>query len=193
MAEDEKRTQQGLLDKAGAEAARLSRGLAETEASLNAAQGRLRHLDANFAELSNERTRLAGALDEANERSEHERANQRTRFEALQARAATEKPLGEAREQMERSVADGALETARKDFARVAREVMALQRSQAALEAPPSRAPPTETEGSEGGIARPRARRLLFRVLFGGILPRVSSERARSQLIYRKERARPRL
>ena len=249
MAEDEKRAQQNLLDKAGAEAARLSRKLAETEASLNAAQGRLRHLEANFAEISIERTRLASALDEANERNEHERANQRTRFEALQARAAaSEKLLGEAREhliaraeeirdydrrvgaialerdglqtrladleaegitrnselreieqaksalidrgaalaraftakeaaleraeqlaaalnqrleameaaraadkltaeqtieelkttlqreQMERSVADGALETARKDFARVAREVMALQRNQAALE-----------------------------------------------------------
>ena len=251
MAEDEKRAQQGLLDKAGAEAARLSRKLAETEAALNAAQGRLRHVEANFAELYNERARLASALDEANERSEHERANQRTRFEALQARAAaTEKLLGEAREhllaraeeirdydrrmgatalerdalqarladleaeritresefteidqaratlmersaalaraftakeaaleraeqtiaalnqriestgnaagrrqadarsrrsrsstprcsreKMERSVSDGALETARKDFARVMREVMALQRQQASLEA----------------------------------------------------------
>ena len=36
---------------------------------------------------------------------------------------------------MERAVADGALETARKDFARVMREVMALQRNQASLEA----------------------------------------------------------
>ncbi len=250
MAEDEKRAQQTMLDKASAEAARLSRKLAETEAALNAAQGRLRHLEANFAELSLERTRLAGALDEANERNEHERSNQRTRFEALQARAAaTEKLLGEAREhliaraeeirdydrrmaavslerdaiqsrvsdleadrikresefkeleqnkatlidrtaalaraftakeaaleraeqtvaalnarvealesaraadrltaeqaieelgaalkreQLERSVANGALETARKDFARVAREVMALQRDQASLEA----------------------------------------------------------
>ncbi len=250
MAEDEKRAQQIMLDKAGAEAARLSRKLAETEAALNATQGRLRHVEGNFAELSIERTRLASALDEANERSEHERANQRTRFEALQARsAASEKLLGEAREhllaraeeirdydrrlrstalerdamqtrvsdleadrikresemteveqakatlidrtaalarayttkeaaleraeqlvaalnqriesmellqtadrltaeraieelktavqreQMERAVADGALETARKDFARVAREVMGLQRSQASLEA----------------------------------------------------------
>ncbi len=250
MAEDEKRAQQIMLDKAGAEAARLSRKLAETEAALNAAQGRLRHLEANFAELSIERTRLAAALDEANERNEHERANQRTRFEALQARAAaSEKLLGEAREhllaraeeirdydrrlraigsnatacrrgcpiskrtassresefnrdragqghadrphrgagarlhhqgsrartrradggraqrtagsdgsgaaadrltaeqaieelntalqreQLERAVADGALETARKDFARVAREVMSLQRNQASLEA----------------------------------------------------------
>ena len=101
MAEDEKRAQQSMLDKAGAEAARLSRKLTETEAALNAAQGRLRHLEANFAELSIERTRLAGALDEANERNEHERANQRTRFEALQARAAaSEKLLGEAREHL---------------------------------------------------------------------------------------------
>ena len=250
MAEDEKRAQQIMLDKAGAEAARLSRKLAETEAALNATQGRLRHVEGNFAELSIERTRLASALDEANERNEHDRANQRTRFEALQARAAaSEKLLGEAREhllaraeeirdydrrlratalerdamqtrlsdleadrikreselteaerakttlidrtaalarayntkeaaleraeqlvaalnervealeaaraadrltaeqtaeelksalqreQMERAVADGALETARKDFTRVAREVMSLQRNQAALEA----------------------------------------------------------
>jgi crescentin len=98
IAEDEKRAQQGLLDKAAAEGARLSRKLAETEASLNAAQGRLRHVESNFAELNTERARLARALEEANERSDHERANQRTRFEALQARAgATEKLLGEAR------------------------------------------------------------------------------------------------
>jgi chromosome segregation ATPase len=98
IAEDEKRAQQALLDKASVEAARLSRKVAETEASLNAAQSRLRHVEANFAELNTERARLARALEEANERSEHERANQRTRFEALQARAgATEKLLGEAR------------------------------------------------------------------------------------------------
>jgi len=252
MAEDEKRAQQGSLDKASAEAARLSRKLAETEASLNATQGRLRHIEANYTEVNTERARLATALDEANERSEHERANQRTRFEALQARAgAGEKLLAEAREhllaraeeirdydrrmsalaierdaiqarvsdleaerikreselreagqahstlmersaavaraftakeaaleraeetiaalservsaleaaraadrqvaeqaieelngalkreKLERAVADGALETARKDFARVAREVLTLQRNQAALEAAP--------------------------------------------------------
>ncbi len=252
MAEDEKRAQQASLDKAGEASARLSRKLAETEASLNAAQGRLRHVEANYAELNTERTRLAAALDEANERNEHERANQRTRFEALQARAgATEKLLSEAREhllaraeeirdydrrlsasaierdaiqvrvsdleadrirrdselreieqarstlmersaalaraysakeatleraeetiaalnervgaletareadkqiaeqaiedlnaalrreKLERAMADGALETARKDFARVAREVMTLQRNQTAREAAP--------------------------------------------------------
>ena len=101
MAEDEKRAQQGMLDKAGAEAAALSRKLAETEASLTAAQGRLRHVEANFAELSTERARLASALDEANERSEHARTTQRTRFESLQARAAaSEKLLGEARDHL---------------------------------------------------------------------------------------------
>jgi len=101
MAEDEKRAQEASLDRAGAEQARLSRKLAETEASLNAAQGRLRQVEANFAELSTERARLATALEEANERAEHERANHRTRYDALQARAgATEKLLGEAREHL---------------------------------------------------------------------------------------------
>jgi chromosome segregation ATPase len=101
MTEDEKRAQQISLDKSSAEAARLSRKLAETEANLTAAQGRLRHVEGNFAELSNERTRLAGALEEANERHHHELTTQRMRFEALHARAAaSEKLLGEAREHL---------------------------------------------------------------------------------------------
>jgi crescentin len=101
LAEDEKRAQQTSLDKASADAARLARTLAETEASLNATQGRLRHVEANFAELSNERTRLVGALDDANERHGHELASQRSRFDALQARtASTDKLLGEAREHL---------------------------------------------------------------------------------------------
>jgi crescentin len=99
MAEDEKRAQQASLDRSTADAARLSRKLAETEASLNAAQGRLRHVEGNFAEISNERSRLAAALDEANERHGHDLASHRTRFDALQARAmATDKLLVEARE-----------------------------------------------------------------------------------------------
>jgi chromosome segregation ATPase len=101
MLEDEKRAQQVSLDKMSAEAARLSRKLAETEASLTATQGRLRHVDGTVAELNTERTRLAGALDEANERHEHELTTQRMRFDALQARAsASEKLLGEAREHL---------------------------------------------------------------------------------------------
>jgi len=101
MLEDERRTQQALLDKASADAARLARKLAETEASLNAAQGRLRHVEANFAEVSTENSRLTAALDQANERHNHELTTQRMRFDALTARAqATEKLLVEAREHL---------------------------------------------------------------------------------------------
>jgi len=101
MIEDEKRAQQISLDKISAEAARVSRKLAETEASLTTTQGRLRHVEGNFAELSSERARLATTLDEANERHEHELTTQRMRFDALQARAsASEKLLGEAREHL---------------------------------------------------------------------------------------------
>ncbi|MFY9684643.1 MAG: hypothetical protein WAJ88_02495 [Pseudolabrys sp.] len=101
MLEDEKRAQQISLDKISAESARLSRKLAETEASLTATQGRLRHVDGTVAELNTERARLVSALDEANERHEHELTTQRMRFDALQARAsASEKLLGDAREHL---------------------------------------------------------------------------------------------
>jgi len=101
MAEDEKRAQETLLEKAGAETARLSRKLAETEAALATMQGRLRHVEANFAEVNTERARLVSALDEANERREHENTTLRMRFDTLQARAgATEKLLVEAREHL---------------------------------------------------------------------------------------------
>ena len=101
MIEDEKRAQQLSLDKISAEGARLSRKLAETEASFTATQGRLRHVEGNFAELNSERTRLAATFDEAKERHAHELTTQRMRFDALQARAtASEKLLGEAREHL---------------------------------------------------------------------------------------------
>jgi crescentin len=99
ITEDEKRAQQTLLDKASAETARLSRKLAETEASFHAVQGRLRHVEANFTETSTERARLATALDVANERHERERSNQSMRLDALKARtAALEKVVADARE-----------------------------------------------------------------------------------------------
>ena len=101
MIEDERRAQQISLDKISADGARLSRKLAETEAGLTASQGRLRHVEGNFAELSTERTRLASAFEEAKERHEHELTTQRMRFDALQARAsASEKLLGDAREHL---------------------------------------------------------------------------------------------
>ena len=101
MADDEKRAQQATLDKMNSDASRLSRKLAETEASLSATQGRLRHVEGNFTEVNNERARLVSALDESNERHDHELTSQRMRFDALQARAtATDNLLGEAREHL---------------------------------------------------------------------------------------------
>ncbi|MCF8478632.1 MAG: hypothetical protein K9G60_16515 [Pseudolabrys sp.] len=101
MADDEKRAQQESLDKMSADAARLTRKLTETEASLGATHSRLRQVEGNFAEINNERARLVAALDEANERHDHDLSSQRMRFEALQARAAaTDNLLGEAREHL---------------------------------------------------------------------------------------------
>jgi crescentin len=101
MAEDEKRALQASLDKSVTDAARLTRKLAETENSLTTVHGRLRNVEANFAEISTERGRLSTALEETHERHEHERNSARIRFEALQARvAATEKLLGEARDNL---------------------------------------------------------------------------------------------
>lgn len=101
MADDEKRAQQASLDKASTDAARLARKLTETEAALNAAQGRLRHVEANFVEVNSERARLTAALDETNERHDHDLTSQRMRFDALQARAlSTDNLLIEAREHL---------------------------------------------------------------------------------------------
>jgi crescentin len=101
IADDEKHAQQVLLDRASIDAAQLSRKLAEQEANLNAAQGRLRQVQANLAELTAERNRIAGALDESNERHEQELTSQRMRMELLQTRMmAGEKLLGEARQHL---------------------------------------------------------------------------------------------
>lgn len=101
LTEDEKQSLQASLDKTLGEAARLARKLAETETSLATSQGRLRHVEANFTEISTERTRLANALEEANERHEHELTSQRMRFEAMNVRsAASDKLLNEAREHL---------------------------------------------------------------------------------------------
>jgi chromosome segregation ATPase len=101
LTEDEKQSLQASLDKTLGEAARLARKLAESETLLVTAQGRLRHVEANFAEVSTERTRLANALEEANERHEHELTSQRMRFEAMTVRSsASDKLLNEAREHL---------------------------------------------------------------------------------------------
>ena len=94
-------------------------GDSATETALNATQGRLRHIEANFADVSKERGRLAAALDSATERHDHELSSQRMRFEALQARAlATEKlPVG-----------------TREHLLAKAEEVLALQRGRDAVD-----------------------------------------------------------
>ena len=89
--------------------------------------------------------RAYNAKEAALERAEQTIAALAQRVESLEMLGAADKLAAEQtieelkaavkREQIERSVSDGALETARKDFARVARDVMALQRNQAALEA----------------------------------------------------------
>ncbi len=85
------------------------------------------------------------AKESALERAEETIGALSDQLAALEAARATDKQIAEQaieefgaalkREKLERAMADGALETARKDFARVAREVMALQRNQAAQEA----------------------------------------------------------
>jgi crescentin len=85
------------------------------------------------------------AKEAALERSEQTVAALNLRIESMELVQAADRLTAEQmieelntrlkREQIERAVADGALETARKDFTRVAREVMSLQRNQASLEA----------------------------------------------------------
>lgn len=99
IAEDEKRAQQTLLDRASVDAARMTRKLTEIEASFNAAQGRLRHAEAAITEANIENARLVTTLDEVNERHERDRSSQNIRYDSLQARAATlEKVVTDARD-----------------------------------------------------------------------------------------------
>jgi len=101
LCEDEKRALQISLDKTIGESARLARRLTEAEANLSAAQGRIRHIETNLAELTAERTRLASTVEEINERHASEFATQRMRFEALQARSqACDKLLNDARDHL---------------------------------------------------------------------------------------------
>ena len=99
--EDEKRAQHASLDRATGEVARMSRRLFETEAMLKTAQDRLRQLEGDFANAHADRARLMTAMDEVNERHQHELAHQRKQLETLQARAkANEKLLVDARDRL---------------------------------------------------------------------------------------------
>ena len=110
------------------------------------------------------RRRPIAALNERIARLEGEIARRASRPPKRRSRSST---AALRREKLERAMAEGALETARKDFARVMREVMALQRSQAAREPGPNPSPPTPPDAikiTEGDcrIAGPKARRCRF-------------------------------
>jgi chromosome segregation ATPase len=99
LSEKEKSAVQGLLEKALAESAQISRRLLDTDKALGASSARLSQIEAAFAEAQSERTRLASALDETNEKHRSEMIAQRARYEALQARAdLSDKLLDEARQ-----------------------------------------------------------------------------------------------
>lgn len=101
MIEDEKRLQQISLDKINAEAARLIPQARRDRSQLDGIAGPAASRGGQFCRAEYRTARLANALDEANERREHEITTQRMRFDALQARAtASEKLLGEAREHL---------------------------------------------------------------------------------------------
>ncbi len=56
------------------------------------------------------------------------------------------------REKLARAVAEGALEAARRDYAKAMREVMALQRTRRRQPSRPGRAPPTPPKEFSAGL-----------------------------------------
>src|SRR4029077_11482204 len=101
---------------------------------------------ATLMERSAALTRAFTAKEDALTRAEDTIAALNEQIAALEAARGAEKQVPEQRieelgaslrrEQMQCSVVEGALETARKDFARLMREAMALQREHAAPDDP---------------------------------------------------------
>lgn len=99
LSEQEKASLQASLDQAYSEQARTTRRLLEAENAITAGQTRVRQIEVNYAEAHSERTRLAAAMEEANERHQSELNTQIMRYDALKARAATtDRLLDEARQ-----------------------------------------------------------------------------------------------
>ena len=99
QAEQERAAMLTSLQKSQADVAQTARRLNETERTLAAAQTRLKAVEAGLVDAQNERTRLAGALDEANHKHADVTNQQNSRFEALQARSRlTDGLLEEARQ-----------------------------------------------------------------------------------------------
>ena len=124
---------------------------------------------ATLMERSAALTRAFTAKDAALQRAEETIAALNEHVGALESARAAEKQVAEQafeelgaslrREQMQCSVVEGALETARKDFARLMREAMGLQRDQAAPEAGRRRVPPTRPSPASHSGASAEAQR----------------------------------
>ena len=87
QAEQERAAIQASLQKSQGELAQTARRLNDTERTLAATQARLKIVEAGLVDAQSERTRLAGALDEANHKHTDATNQQNSRFEALQARS----------------------------------------------------------------------------------------------------------
>ena len=155
----------------------LSTRFAELEAEHTQYEAKLKEFEQSQSTLLDRNAALARALN--GKESALNRAGEAIqvmsdRIAFLQAELETSKQTaGEQlketnaalrREKLERAVVEGALETGRKDFARLMREVLALQRRQSADKAGRVRSPPTPPEQSstECRIAGPKARRCCF-------------------------------
>ncbi len=99
LADQERATVQGQLDKALGEAALLSRRLLDTDKTLSAAQVRLQRLETSLSEAQADRARLTTALDEATESHRKDSIALNGKLEALQSRAQlSERLLEESRQ-----------------------------------------------------------------------------------------------
>ena len=99
LLENDKRSLQTALDQTLAKASRLSRRLTESENALIAARARLEQMDVSLAAAENERTTLATARDEADERHQSEAYALNLQLGSLRSRAVTgEKLLSEVRQ-----------------------------------------------------------------------------------------------
>ncbi len=127
----------------------LSARLADLEAGRIARESQFQELEQVRAALLERGSSLARAFsvkDAALARAEETIASLNDRVAGLEETLAAERESLEQgieeltaalkREKMERAVAEGALESARKDFARLLRELMALQRNQNAADDP---------------------------------------------------------
>jgi crescentin len=101
LREDENRSLQTSLDQIVEENSRLHRRLTESEITVEKAWGQLGQLQTTLKATEAERSRLAGAVAEANDKRQVETNTLSTRLEAMASRALTaEKLLAEVRQSL---------------------------------------------------------------------------------------------